>query len=278
VIRVDGYTKAYQTTLAVDDLTFHVEPGQVLGLLGRNGAGKTTTLRALAGIIPPTRGRLSVAGFDLKEQEIEAKRRLAYIPDDPKLFEALTVWEHLEFTAMAYEVADLAERGGALLRQFELDSKRDALVQELSRGMRQKVAICCAYLHDPRAILFDEPLTGLDPRGIRTLKESITERARAGAAVMVSSHLLSLVEDLCTHLLVLNLGKACFFGPTAEARRVHPNHRGDASLEEVFFQLTEGAGTGSPERDGKGPEHPSPSSSGEPADGLPETPAAGGEP
>ena len=103
-----------------------------------------------------------------------------------------------------------------------------------------KVAICCASLHDPLAILFDEPLTGLDPRGIRTLKESITERARNGAAVMVSSHLLSLVEDLCTHLLVLNLGKACFFGPTDEARRVHPNHRGDASLEEVFFQLTEG--------------------------------------
>lgn len=278
VICVEGYTKAYQTTLAVDDLTFHVEPGQVLGLLGRNGAGKTTTLRALAGIIPPTRGRLSVAGFDLKEQEIEAKRRLAYIPDDPKLFEALTVWEHLEFTAMAYEVADLAERGGALLRQFELESKRDALVQELSRGMRQKVAICCAYLHDPRAILFDEPLTGLDPRGIRTLKESITERARGGAAVMVSSHLLSLVEDLCTHLLVLNLGKACFFGPTEEARRVHPNHRGDASLEEVFFQLTEGAGRDFPDRDGMVPEQPIARSSDEPADGAPEAPAAGDQP
>lgn len=240
VIQVEDYTKAYRTTLAVDGLSFHVEPGQVLGLLGRNGAGKTTTLRAIAGIITPTRGRLLVGGHDLQTDEIAAKSLLAYIPDDPKLFEPLTIWEHLEFTAMTYQVPDLAERGAALLERFELTEKRDALVQELSRGMRQKVAICCAYLHDPRAILFDEPLTGLDPRGIRTLKESIVERARGGAAVMVSSHLLSLVEDLCTHLLILNHGKSRFFGPTAEARRVFAGHSDEASLEDVFFQATEG--------------------------------------
>ena len=275
VIRVEGYTKAYRTTLAVDDLTFHVEPGQVLGLLGRNGAGKTTTLRALAGIIPPTRGTLSVGGFNLKEHEIQAKARLAYIPDDPRLFEPLTVWEHLEFTAMAYQVDDLAGRGAALLRQFELEPKRDALIQELSRGMRQKVAICCAYLHDPLAILFDEPLTGLDPRGIRTLKESITERARSGAAVIVSSHLLSLVEDLCTHLLVLNLGKTRFFGPTEQARRIHRSHQGsDASLEEVFFQLTEG---GSPAPEGGEFRRPDLSSPANPEPGSPAD-AAGDRP
>ncbi len=240
MIRVENYTKAYRTTLAVDDLSFHVKPGQVLGLLGRNGAGKTTTLRAIAGIITPTSGRLSVGGHDLKTAEIAAKSVLAYIPDDPKLFEPLTVWEHLEFTAMAYQVADLAGRGTALLKQFELVEKKDALVQELSRGMRQKVAICCAYLHDPQAILFDEPLTGLDPRGIRTLKETILERARRGAAVMVSSHLLSLVDDLCTDLLILDQGKLRFFGPTVEARRIFAGHLDEASLEEVFFQATEG--------------------------------------
>src|SRR5262249_20348536 len=157
--------------------------------------GKTTTLRALAGIIRPTRGRLSIAGHDIVEDPIAAKRALAYIPDDPKLFDALTVWEHLEFIAAAYRVAELATRGESLLQQCDLVERRATMAQELSRGRRQKVAICCAYLHDPQAILFDEPLTGLDPYAIRTLKASIAQRAAAGAAVIVSSHLLSLVED-----------------------------------------------------------------------------------
>ena len=128
----------------------------------------------------------------------------------------------------------------ALLEQFELSPKRDALAQDLSRGMRQKVAICCAYLHDPRAILFDEPLTGLDPHGIRTMKESVRQRAAAGAAVVVSSHLLALVQDLCTHLLILHHGKRIFFGRVEDARAAFANVDGDASLEEMFFRATEG--------------------------------------
>src|SRR5438067_5076840 len=117
-------------------------------------------MRSIAGIIPPTRGRLRVAGHDVAGEPVAAKGRLAYIPDDPRLFDALTVWEHLEFIAATYRVADYAAKAGALLDQFELVEKRDTMAQELSRGMRQKVSICCAYLHDPRAILFDEPLTG----------------------------------------------------------------------------------------------------------------------
>ncbi|RPI87117.1 MAG: ABC transporter ATP-binding protein [Planctomycetaceae bacterium] len=245
MIRAEDYTKAYRTTVAVDGLSFHVEPGQILGLLGRNGAGKTTTLRAIAGIIPPTRGSLSVAGHDLKTEEIAAKSQLAYIPDDPKLFEALSVWEHLEFTAMAYRVDNPQAPGEALLTRFELMEKKDSLVQELSRGMRQKVAICCAYLHEPRAILFDEPLTGLDPRGIRTLKETIRERARDGAAVIVSSHLLSLVEDLCTHLLILDRGQSRFFGHISNAQRAFAGLADQASLEDIFFHATEGGGVSS---------------------------------
>ena len=177
MIHVQDYHKAYRETVAVDGLSFEVPPGAVLGLIGPNGAGKTTTLRALAGIIRPTRGRLFVAGHDVVSDPLAAKRELAYIPDDPKLFDALTVWEHLQFMAAAYRVADLEPKGEALLRQFELEEKRKTMAQELSRGMRQKVAICCAYLHDPRVILFDEPLTGLDPYAIRTLKASIAERA-----------------------------------------------------------------------------------------------------
>ncbi len=225
--------------MAVDGLTFDVQGGQILGLLGPNGAGKTTTMRAIAGIIPPTRGHLAVDGFSVVSHPIEAKRRLAYVPDDPKLFDALTVWEHMRFSAAAYRVPNWEPDAVALLDQFELTPKRDALAQELSRGMRQKVAICAAYLHRPSAILFDEPLTGLDPRGIRQMKASVRQRATAGAAVVVSSHLLALVEDLCTHLLILHHGRRLFFGPVADARAAIGSGA-DASLEEVFFQATEG--------------------------------------
>ena len=150
MILVQDYHKAYREVVAVDGLSFEVPPGAILGLLGPNGAGKTTTLRALAGIIRPTRGRLFVGGHDVVNDPVAAKRELAYIPDDPKLFDALTVWEHLQFIAAAYRVAEFRGRGEALLRQFELEEKRDTMAQELSRGMRQKVAICCAYLHEPR--------------------------------------------------------------------------------------------------------------------------------
>ena len=241
MIRVEDFHKAYGQTVAVAGLSFEVLPGQVLGLLGPNGAGKTTTMRALAGIIPPTHGRLVVAGHDVVAEPVPAKRQLAYVPDDPRLFEALTVWEHLEFIAAAYRVGPWQERGAKLLEQFELTERRNTPAGELSRGMRQKVAICCAYLYEPKAILLDEPLTGLDPRGIRTMKTSVVERAAAGAAVVVSSHLLALVEGLCTHLLILHHGQRLFFGPVGEARSAFAEMSGDASLEDVFFRMTEGA-------------------------------------
>jgi ABC-2 type transport system ATP-binding protein len=152
----------------------------------------------------------------------------------------LTVWEHLQFIATTYRVPDFAGPATDLLQQFELTEKRDTMAQELSRGMRQKVAVACAYLHAPQVILFDEPLTGLDPRGIRTLKESIVARAAAGSAIVISSHLLSLVEDLCSHLLILQSGRALFCGPVEEARASYAALSPDASLEEVFFKATEG--------------------------------------
>lgn len=241
LIQVADFYKAYRGTVAVEALSFDVQPGQVLGLLGPNGAGKTTTMRAIAGVIPPTRGRLLVANHDVSIEPVTAKGLLAYVPDDPKLFDALTVWEHLQFIAAAYRVKNFEADAVALLDQFELTPKRNATAQELSRGMRQKVAICCAYLHKPKAILFDEPITGLDPHGIRTMKESVRRYAAAGAAVIVSSHLLSLVEDLCTHLLILHRGRRLFFGPVEDARLAFASVSGDASLEEMFFRATEGA-------------------------------------
>jgi ABC-2 type transport system ATP-binding protein len=238
VIQVHDFHKVYRETVAVAGLSFELGAGSVLALLGPNGAGKTTTLRAIAGIIPPTQGRLVVAGHDVLVDPVAAKRQMAYVPDDPKLFDTLTVWEHLEFIAAAYEVADYEPKARELLEQFELLEKRDVLAQELSRGMRQKVAIACAYLHDPRAILLDEPITGLDPQGIRTMKNSVRQRAADGAAVIVSSHLLSLVEDMCSHVLILDRGQQLLFGTMDDARASVAAEGLPATLEDVFFQAT----------------------------------------
>lgn len=239
-IVVEDYHKIYGTFVAVEGVSFRVEPGEILGLVGPNGAGKTTTLKALAGILSPTRGRLSIDGFDLASNPVDAKRRLCYVPDDPKLFDALTVWEHLQFVAAAYRLEPTwTEAAESLLVQFELTEKRNALITELSRGMRQKIAIACGYLHEPRAILLDEPLTGLDPRGIRTMKDSIRNRAATGTAVIISSHLLSLVEDMCTSVLMLNRGKVVLRDRIETLRqRIDVEGRSE-SLEDLFFRLTE---------------------------------------
>jgi ABC-2 type transport system ATP-binding protein len=239
IIYISGFSKSYGDTLAVDDLSLEVAPGSILGMLGPNGAGKTTTIRALSGVLQPTAGQLSICAHDVVTDAIAAKGQLALVPDDPRLFDSLTVWEHLEFTAAAYRVANFDADAEALLEQFELTEKRNTVARELSRGMRQKVAICCAYLHRPAAILFDEPLTGLDPRGIRTLKDSIRKRAAEGAAVIVSSHLLSLVEDLCTDLLIMHRGRSLFRGTMDEALARYPELEGENSLEAVFFKATE---------------------------------------
>jgi len=235
---VQHFNKAYGDFIAVRDFSLELRAGDILALVGPNGAGKTTTLRTLCGILTPTSGRIVIAGHDLKSDQIAAKHALAYVPDDPKLFDAMTVWEHLEFIAAAYGVVDWKPRAEAMLATFELTEKRAALAMELSRGMRQKVAIMCAYLHSPRLVLLDEPLTGLDPVGIRTMKESIRDCGRAGAAVILSSHLLSLVEDICTRLLIMTKGSVRFSGTIDEARAMYGGGDAAVSLEDVFFRAT----------------------------------------
>lgn len=235
MIEVCEFKKAYGNTLAVAGLSFQVEPGQVWGLVGHNGAGKTTTMRAIAGLLAASAGRLRVNGFEVGTDSMEAKGQLAYLPDDPQLFETLTVGEHIRFIASSYRLQNYEAQAEQLLEYFELNSKIDTAAEDLSRGMRQKLAICCGYLHDPAAILFDEPFTGLDPLAIRRLKESIALRADGGAAIIVSSHLLAMVEDLCTHFLMLSHGKTTFCGTREQLLEEHGQ---DANLEEVFFRAT----------------------------------------
>ncbi len=239
VISVDDFHKAYDDTVAVAGISFDVTAGQVLGLVGPNGAGKTTTMRTLSCLLTASRGSLRVDGCDVSNSPIEVKQRLAYIADDPQLFSDLTVDEHLAFVASAYGVVDATSKADRLLHDFELTQKRHTPASDLSRGMRQKLAIICAYLREPRALLFDEPLTGLDPHGIRMLKESIRERAAAGAAVIVSSHLLAMVEDLCTHVLILAAGRQRFCGTIDELRTAFVSDEADLTLERIFFLATQ---------------------------------------
>jgi ABC-2 type transport system ATP-binding protein len=238
MIAIHGFRKAYDGLIAVNDLHLEVQPGEIWGLLGPNGAGKTTTLRALAGIIAPSHGSLNVAGFDVERQAQQAKRCLAYVADDPQLFSELTVWQHLQLIAGLYDVRPWEPRATRLLEQFELLEKAGTNARGLSRGMRQKLAICCAYLYDPKAILLDEPMTGLDPHGIRQLQDSVRQRAAEGAAVMISSHLLAMLEGLCTHVLVMHRGEPRFRGTIDELRAAYGPQ--PMALEEAFFLATGG--------------------------------------
>jgi len=237
MIQVEGLTKLYGDFVAVNDLSFTVRPGEVVGLVGPNGAGKTSTLRCLAGIIPPTRGVIHVCGVNLAENPLAAKRKLAFFTDEPRLFDYLTVEQHLNFVARIYQVEHWQESAGRLLEELELTAKRDALPGELSRGMKQKLAIACGLLHAPEIIYFDEPLTGLDPLGIRRMKDSILQRARAGAAIIISSHLLHLVQEICSHILILKKGQKVIDGTLADIKMKFARQP-DASLEDIFFQAT----------------------------------------
>jgi ABC-2 type transport system ATP-binding protein len=240
VIEVAGLTKLYGDFAAVGDLSFTVRPGDVLGLVGPNGAGKTTTLRSVAGIIPPSSGRISIAGHDLAADPIGAKRALAFFPDEPRLFEYLTVRQHLAFVARVYGVANHEALAAPLLEEFEIADKADDLPGQLSRGMKQKLAIACGLLHSPQVLFFDEPLTGLDPLGIRRMKKSIVQRARAGCAVVLSSHLLHMLEEVCTHVLILKRGSKVANGTLGEVAAQFSNGEAGVDLEEVFIRATGG--------------------------------------
>lgn len=238
MIEVDALRKLYGDFAAVKDLSFTVQPGEVLGLVGPNGAGKTTTLRCLAGIIPASGGAIRIVGHDMRTAPLAAKRELAFFADEPRLFDYLSVGQHLEFIARLYQVADAPSRSRVLLEELEMGDKIDRLPGELSRGMKQKVALACGFLHAPRAMFFDEPLTGLDPLAIRKTRQLILAQARAGVAVIISSHLLHLLEEVCTHVLILKRGVKVAHGTLREVRAQYAREDGgESSLEEVFIRL-----------------------------------------
>ena len=237
-ISVQGLRRTFGAFIAVHDLSFEVKPREIVGLIGPNGAGKTTTLRTLAGILKLTAGHIVIDGHDIATAPIEAKRRLAFMPDEPHLFEYLTVEDHLRLVGRLYAVQDFEERARQLLAELELTGKERQIPAELSRGMRQKVVIACGLVRDAGVLLFDEPLTGLDPIGIRRMRQTITRRAREGAAVLVSSHLLHLVEEICSRVIIMDRGHKVADGTVEELASRADLVAAGSNLEQIFMRVT----------------------------------------
>lgn len=237
MLQVSGLVKEYKNHLAVNGLTFTINPGEIVGLIGPNGAGKTTALRCIAGILRPTSGKVLINGHDLISEQMEAKRGLAYVPEVPSLYELLTVYEHLRFVAMCFDNLKKFEADHErLLTKYNLWEKKDHLVATLSKGMRQKLAVACALIHDANVFLFDEPLIGIDPAGAHELKQELLNARNAGGAILISTHLLDTAEKLCDRVLIVARGKLLAEGTPEELRSLYGME--DKSLEELFLSLT----------------------------------------
>ncbi len=232
MLNVDNLTKKYGKVIANDMLTFSVPAGAITVLAGPNGAGKSTAIKAMAGLLRFS-GNITIDNHPNKSAE--AKRILGYVPESPAVYGLLTVDEHMEFIARAYDLNDgWKARADDLMDRFELQDKRKKLGKELSKGMQQKVSLCCALLTQPKVLLVDEPMVGLDPHAIKALKQVITEERDKGTAVLISTHLLDSVEDIWDRILILVQGKIA-----AERDRMQMINSGE-SLEDLFFEVTEG--------------------------------------
>jgi ABC-2 type transport system ATP-binding protein len=237
MLQVTGLVKQYKKYRAVDSLSFSIAEGEIIGLLGPNGAGKTTAMRCVAGILRPSEGQVLINGIDLLKDQAKAKKGMAFVPEVPSLYELLTVDEHLKFIAMCYESMETYERiGDELLHRYHLFDKKNDLVATLSKGMRQKLSVACALVHDAKVMLFDEPLIGIDPEGAKELKEEIVRARDAGASILISTHLLDTAEKLCDRVLILRKGVKIAEG-TLEQLRTMSGMEG-RSLEDVFLALT----------------------------------------
>jgi ABC-2 type transport system ATP-binding protein len=242
VIRADGLVKRFGTFTAVDDVSLDVPQGRIHGFLGPNGAGKTTTIRMIAGLLQPTRGRVVIDGHDLSREPEAAKRALGFIPDRPFLYEKLTAAEFLRFHAGLYglEGPEVEKRAVELLELFELDKRRGDLVESFSHGMKQRLVMCAAFLHRPGAVLVDEPMVGLDPRGARLIKDIFRAQSRKGVAILMSTHTLEVAQEMCDHISIIQSGRIIASGTVEELRGLAGHE--DAQLTPVFLKLTGGSG------------------------------------
>jgi ABC-2 type transport system ATP-binding protein len=240
VILIDNLSKRFGTLDAVSDLSFQARDGEIVGLLGPNGAGKTTTIRCIAGLLNPTSGTIAIDGHDMAADAEDARRAFAYVPEVPSVYDLLTVMEHLRFVAAAYDTETEMARAEEILMRLDMWDKRHALASGLSKGMKQKLACACAFIHRARNFCLDEPLIGLDPKGARELKEMLIEQRANGMAVLVSTHQLDVAERLCDRVVIINKGSLIEQGTIAELRQ-RLERGSDTTLEDMFLKLTEEA-------------------------------------
>lgn len=235
VLEVSHFRKEYRGKVAVRDLSLAVAPGEICGFIGHNGAGKTTLIRSVVGAQPPTSGTVRVCGMDVWADPVAAKRQMAYVPDNPDVYDFLTGMQYLDLIADVFGVSgpDRRRRVGELAGRLELEGALGDPVSAYSHGMRQKLVLTGALLHDPALLVLDEPFVGLDPSASHELKAILRERADAGGAVFFSSHVLEVVERLCDTVAVIRAGELVASGPTDEVR-------GSDSLEDVFLELVDG--------------------------------------
>ncbi|HEX9637530.1 MAG TPA: ABC transporter ATP-binding protein [Acidobacteriota bacterium] len=238
MIRCAQLTKRYGDLVAVDRLDLEIPRGELFGFLGPNGAGKTTTIKILTGLLRPTSGRASIGPYDLSLQPLEAKRITGYVPDTPALYEKLTPMELMEFIGEMYGMSRAAylARAAELLEGFELGAERNDLIESYSHGMRQKVALAAALLHNPELLILDEPMVALDPHGARQIRELLKAQCRAGTTVFISTHTLPVAEELCDRIGIIHRGRLVAVGTMDQLRELAraPARR----LEEVFLALT----------------------------------------
>ena len=237
MLQIKNLTKTYGDKKAVDGLTLHIAPGEIYGFIGHNGAGKTTTLKSCAGILLFDEGEILVDGTNVREKPIEAKRKMAYLPDNPDLYEYLSGIGYLQFIADIYGVGKeaRAERIHRLAADFELTDDLAQPISAYSHGMKQKLAMISCWLHEPKLILMDEPFVGLDPKASHRLKEMMREHCDRGGAIFFSTHVLEVAEKLCDKVAIIKQGRLVASGTMDEVK-------GDSSLETVFLELEEDHG------------------------------------
>jgi ABC-2 type transport system ATP-binding protein len=241
LIHTRDLTRYYGSLAAVQDLTLEVKQGEIFGFLGPNGAGKTTTIRLIVGLLRPTSGTVSVAGHDVQQDPLEAKRKLGYLAQTPLLYEKLTGTEFLRFLGGLHGLNDtqIGERSEHLLALMELTGKADQLIESYSGGMRKRLGLCGALLHEPPLLVLDEPFTGLDPYGARRIKDLLRHLCQQGKTVFLSTHVLEVAERVCDRVGILDRGLLVAVG-TMESLRSQARSAAETSLEDLFIQLTAG--------------------------------------
>jgi ABC-2 type transport system ATP-binding protein len=240
LIEISHLVKRYGDKPAVDDVSFSVYGGEIFGFLGPNGAGKTTTLKMIVGLLQPTSGVVRVAGYDIQKQPLPAKAASGYVPDEPNLYLKLTARELLRFVGDLYSVepGQINYRIEELLRLFGLSEAGDDAIDSYSHGMRQKTSVAAALIHDPKVLVLDEPTVGLDPKSARLMKDILRQLADRGTAVILSTHILEIAENMCDRIGIINQGKLAAVGAMEELRALG---KGESSLEDIFLSLTGGA-------------------------------------